>query len=217
MRGAFFPSEDLACRLGVYELQVQHKLKEMLGRGMTFYDVGANVGFHSLLGARRIGNQGHVYAFEPLAQNSKRLCELMRVNHVSNFTLIEAAVSNQVGSTEFFSGPSPAQASLSPSGRNSFSVRTTDLDTFASANRWPDLILMDIEGFEGMALQGATAILSSKRRPAWIVEVHNLNCRNECEELFQTTRHQVEVLMPVVPRKGLYPLHLLARPGISSE
>lgn len=68
--------------LGIYELHVQYAIRSMLNRGDVFYDVGANNGFLSLLAAKTVGPEGHVYAFEPLPENAQRLLKLMAENNI---------------------------------------------------------------------------------------------------------------------------------------
>ncbi len=59
--------------LGTYEPDLQAAIAELVKPGMRVYDVGANIGYISLLLARRVGETGHVYAFEALPANLERL------------------------------------------------------------------------------------------------------------------------------------------------
>jgi hypothetical protein len=66
----FYGTRDIAgYRLGTTEPLVQASLERHLVEGDVLYDVGANVGFFSLLGARLVGPRGTVVAFEPLPRN----------------------------------------------------------------------------------------------------------------------------------------------------
>jgi len=58
---------------GLHEPAVQRALAEQLRPGMTFWDVGAHVGFFTVLAARLVGEGGHVHAFEPVEENQRRL------------------------------------------------------------------------------------------------------------------------------------------------
>lgn len=60
---------NLGYAMGVSEPAVQAELERSLRPGMVFYDVGANVGFLTLIAARLVGDQGQVVAFEPLSAN----------------------------------------------------------------------------------------------------------------------------------------------------
>lgn len=135
--------------LGIYELHVQYAMLGVLRRGDVFYDVGANNGFLSLLAAKTVGLEGHVYAFEPLPDNAQRLVQLMSENHVENYTLLPEAVSEKPGTVKMFLGDSGSTPSLVQGCRgHSITVNATTLDEFALENRPPNLIKVDVEGAE---------------------------------------------------------------------
>lgn len=85
--------------LGIYELHVQYAILNTLTNGDVFYDVGAHFGFLSLLAAKIVGPEGHVYAFEPLPENAKRVLQLMAANNISNYTLIPTYTRGSLGKT----------------------------------------------------------------------------------------------------------------------
>src|SRR5918994_1204228 len=62
---------------GTNELPVQHAVEELLRKGDTFFDIGANVGFFSLLAARRVGTHGKVVAFEVVPEIATTLEALL--------------------------------------------------------------------------------------------------------------------------------------------
>lgn len=212
LRGHRFPVNDFPCRLGIYELHVQNALVACLAPGMTVYDIGANVGFHSLLAAKCVGVRGHVYAFEPLAENAEKLRELIGANQVSNLTLIESAVADHVGQAQFFSGQSHAKASLADSsGGRSVHVATTTLDAFVCQHPAPQFILMDIEGFEATVLRASSALVNSSVPPMWLIEVHSEDSHHQCDSLLRSANYHTELLLPRIPRAGVFPVHLLAK------
>src|ERR1700722_4730533 len=77
---------------GEGEEATQGALADRLLPGMVFYDVGANVGFFSLLGAKMVGPSGKVFSFEPDAQVAARLREHVAKNEFANVTVTEAGV-----------------------------------------------------------------------------------------------------------------------------
>src|SRR6267142_6701409 len=97
-RGLLFelnPRWETATWDGSYELEIQWVLQERLKPGSVFYDVGANLGFYSLLAARQ-GAQ--VFAFEPDAQNAESLERHARLNSLSaKIEVIHAAVFSTSG------------------------------------------------------------------------------------------------------------------------
>ena len=77
------------------------------------FDIGAHVGFYTLLSSILVGPNGHVYAFEPLPRNLKYLKEHLRINKITNVHVFELAVSNLSGEGQFFEGPNSSMGRLS--------------------------------------------------------------------------------------------------------
>ena len=91
--GAYNPDTSL----GTYEIPVQEVLSQYLKPGSIFYDIGANVGFFTILGAKIVNSSGKVYAFEPEAKNAATLRRNAKQNNFDNVTVIEKAVSKTTG------------------------------------------------------------------------------------------------------------------------
>ncbi len=142
-------------------------------RGGVVYDLGANAGFYAMIAARQVGPEGAVYAFEPTPALAERIRENAALNGFENVHVIEAAVSDADGVVRFgVAGPLSVKNSLqSAASGPSIEVRTLRLDTFCKTHPHPSLLLMDIEGAELAALQGARQMLASSR-PVVMVEVH---------------------------------------------
>jgi FkbM family methyltransferase len=210
-RGCIFAGADLPYRLGIYEIHVQHALARVLKRGAVFYDLGANVGFYSLLGSKLVGDGGVVIAFEPSADNGLALRSLCAANGVRNVQLISEAVTAVDGEARFAVGTNHAQNHLANGQQaGSLKVRTLTLDRFTKIHPAPQVVLMDIEGAEFDALRGARNMLSLPNAPAWIIEVHNPDTDSQITELFATSGYGLTTLLPPVLRAGRYPIHLLA-------
>ena len=91
--GAYNP--DTA--IGTYEMPVQEILSQYLKPGDIFYDLGANVGFFTILAAKILSPAGKVYAFEPEAENAATLRRNVELNNFAHITVIEKAVSKTTG------------------------------------------------------------------------------------------------------------------------
>lgn len=176
-----FCEADFEFVLGRYEPEVTAALHLHCRPGMTVFDIGASAGHHTVLLSRLCGPSGHVHAFEPLPENVACLLETLRINNLQNVTVHQLAVSGTEGEAEFrFSGVFDGFACLAQGGHGrsggqataSISVRTIDLDTFCGKYAIPrvDLIKMDIEGAEMLALRGMTRVLHT-HRPVLIVEL----------------------------------------------
>jgi FkbM family methyltransferase len=167
--------------LGTYEFELQQAIEELSKPGQIIYDIGANVGFISLLFARRTGPNGHVYAFEALPENINRLRQNIEINgYQDRVSVIHAAVQDHSGQAEFLIGPSDAMGKVQGSaGRNTLEyknmvqVEGISIDEFIEnmGNPIPDVIKMDIEGGEVLALPGMEKLLRDGR-PLLLIELH---------------------------------------------
>ena len=161
---------------GDYEQAVQMAIVSRLKPGMTFFDVGANAGFFSLLGATLVGQYGKVIAFEPHPVTAKQLRKQMAVNLVNNVSVVQAAVCDRVGTDYLSNDTYSVMASLDRGriARDSLLVNTTTLDHELASRRVPvpDLLKIDVEGAEIEVLRGAKDIIT-QQRPTLLVEVHS--------------------------------------------
>jgi FkbM family methyltransferase len=204
----------LAQTLGVYELHMQRVLLENLGRGAVFYDVGANNGYITLLGAQIVGESGFVYAFEPVPDNQKAIARVLEENHLINARLQPEAVSHQTGSAELRLGTGSAATPslLERDGVNAaevLQVATLALDDFVETNRWPNLIKVDVEGAETLVVQGATHLMSAPHAPVWLIEVHDAQKDEQVSGVLREHGYDVQPLGRM--RVDEYPCHILAR------
>lgn len=167
--------------LGTYELEVQSAVLDFVKPGMVVYDVGANIGYISLLLAKTVTQTGHVYAFEVLPQNIARLRANLAANQFEQLvSVVPTAVVDEARQVHFLIGPSTGMGKVEGSaGRDgvgysrSFDVPGLSLDDFVyrQGNPVPQVIKMDIEGGEVMALPGMAEVLS-KVHPLLLLELH---------------------------------------------
>ena len=87
--------------LGTYELEKQVVMKRVVKPGTTVFDIGANAGFYTLFFSHLMGDQGQVWAFEPLPENGHNILRHIRLNRLRNVTLLQAAVSDRIGAVGF--------------------------------------------------------------------------------------------------------------------
>jgi FkbM family methyltransferase len=154
-------SSTNGCWLGTYERHMQRLFRERIRAGATVFDVGANVGFFTLLASKLAGASGRVYAFEPLPRNLQFLDRHLRLNDVANVHVEPAAIAAASGEAHFRIAPHASMGGLHESG--DLRVVTASLDDLIASGRVarPDFIKMDIEGAESDALRGATQLLAS--------------------------------------------------------
>jgi len=145
--------------------------------GSVTYDVGANYGIHTLLMARLVGRDGHVYAFEPVPEIFSCLKENITMNGFSNVTWLEFAADSQIRNHPFFRGHHAGAGALAGEGDvvgKGLIVKTITLDAFVFErnNCPPDFIKIDVEGAESRVLRGAERILKTLQ-PVLLVDLHN--------------------------------------------
>ncbi len=166
--------------LGTYEPELQQAVRDWLPKGSVVYDVGANVGYISLLLAQAAGDAGQVFAFEPLPANLERLAANLRLNPWAHVTCVAGAVVDRPGPVRFLAHASGAMGKAAGSaGRadqsypDEIEVPGLTLDEFAYAGGHPvpQVIKMDIEGGEVLALQGMRRLLA-EARPLLLLELH---------------------------------------------
>lgn len=168
--------------LGNHEPEVQELLETVLRPGMTYYDVGANVGFFAMIAARLLGSSGHVVCFEPLPENARQIEYNARLNGFSNIAVRCEALGGSNRSDVFNTSVEPTWGMLSTvgkppeqaSGQITVEVRTLDSLCGGGGLPRPDLIKMDVEGAEAEALTGALATLGAAR-PILVIELHRTN------------------------------------------
>jgi FkbM family methyltransferase len=175
--------------LGTYEMELQQAIADRVKTGMVVYDLGANIGYVSLLLARAVGPTGIVFAFEALPANQERLAENLKLNSNKNIKLISKAVADKSGSTPFLVHSSGGMGKLSESDSDhtdTINVEAVSLDEFAflGSNSPPQLIKMDIEGGEVLALRGMRRLLK-EARPVLLIELHG---KQAAEAAWQTLR-----------------------------
>lgn len=169
---------------GEYEQAELDAFESTLTAGGTLIDVGANVGIHSVLGARTLGRMGKVFAVEPnvdtlifLRSNLGRLNE-----NDADVTIVSKALSNFVGESSWESTKYQGTSHLV--GRNTevsqgnlVTVEVTTLDELSASlplDASPLFIKIDVEGFEPYVLEGARQLILT-RKPRLLIEISGRN------------------------------------------
>lgn len=159
--------------MGAYEEEMQDALSRLLKPEFVCYDLGASIGYFSLMMAHRARQ---VFAFEPASHAREQVFRNADANGFKNITVVPSPVSD-TKRTVTFSLTDVAYGSCIREGRvdtrwKSIELETVVLDEFASVNPMPDLMKIDIEGEEGRALAGAQNILRTKK-PLICCEIHH--------------------------------------------
>ncbi len=164
---------------GQTELDVQNALVRLLRPGSVFFDIGANIGFFTILGARLVGTSGTVVAFEPHPENSESLRRNIELNQLSNVMVVEQAVSDATGD-RVLDARHTATASLVPGsargGEGLVRVEATSLDAYLGLrpDLSPDVVKIDAEGHEVEIVDGMRETLR-RSEPILVCEMHGRN------------------------------------------
>ncbi len=167
--------------LGTYEPELTAAMTELVLPEKVAYDLGANIGYISLLLAQAVGEKGRVYAFEALPANIERLRANISLNELGQrIEVVEGAVGDTTAPVAFLVGPSGGTGKAQGSaGRQELDYRQTilvqgivlDEFVYTAGNPPPQVVKMDIEGGEVLALPGMRRILT-EARPLIFLELH---------------------------------------------
>jgi FkbM family methyltransferase len=158
---------------GEYESETSLVIQRLLKHGDTMIDVGANIGYFTILGARTVGVQGHVVAFEPMPHVRERLERNIALNRLTNIAVRSDALSDTPGRSTFYAGPADdtGLASLRPlDGSTEVEVMRARFDDIWNPSDRVALVKIDVEGAEMAAIAGMSECLT-RDAPHVVLEV----------------------------------------------
>jgi FkbM family methyltransferase len=139
----------------------------------VFCDIGAHIGFTSLIASRLVGPSGRVEAFEPSPSNRQRLVRSIELNGSSNVAVHREAIAGQAGTRPFrLHEMSPMSGLVDGRDDSTIEISCTTLDHLGQRLPSPDLIKIDTEGSELEVLRGGQQLLATTR-PRLIIEFTN--------------------------------------------
>ncbi len=182
--GRFFvdPASHLGFSLlkyGEYEPEMYRVLTSFLREGSVFIDLGANEGYFTVIASRLVGPSGKVFSIEPQRRLKPIFQRNLELNDVHNVTLIEEAISDQIGRAEIHISPSTNTGATGlvlgykyPVPRET--VETTTLEEVFNQQEIDrcDLIKIDIEGFEYEAILGSSEIFGQQKMRRIVLQLH---------------------------------------------
>jgi len=226
-----FGESALTRAVSTLERDVEETILAHLHAGDVFYDVGANIGWYSMLAARAVGPSGGVLAFEPSVLNAAYVQQNAAVNHFANVTVICAALTDRDGWVSFldkgnmqsrldkddFDAQAERRARKDQKVKGNRPVPATTLDSWLAQTGQPPptLVKIDVEGGELGALRGMAQTLE-QHGPTLVIELHNTAL--VVADFLDTVgyRHApIEVDVPTRHAPGQ--AHVLARPADRSD
>lgn len=191
-----------------YEPHMAHAIREYLPHGGVFYDVGAHIGLWSLYAAAVAGAGGRVVSFEPseaftlLQRNTRRVAHVERhrvavgersdevVFHGQGLATSGSLIRSVTELNRTYSPEVPIEAAT---------VRLETLDVLADGGRDPDLIKVDVEGYEAHVLAGARRLID-RASPTWLIEIHPPQLRRSgsaeqaCIDILERSGYAIDVI-----------------------
>lgn len=204
----------LTFNLGLWENSKQVLMKKYVAMGMVAYDLGAYHGYFTLVLSRLVGEKGFVYSFEPAKENFEHLRKLVTFNKLSNVKLHQKAIGEKDGKAYLkFDESYPMGSCISNAPVGNYKVDIISLDSFIlkNLNKKPDIVKMDIEGFEFKALKGMDKIINLYH-PILFIDIHRRIGENECSctTFLEKRGYKLKVLFTKVFKDGNYQSDLLA-------
>jgi FkbM family methyltransferase len=173
-------TDYLRCQLFRLDRHLIDGLLQHAQKGDVFWDVGANFGLYSICAARKVGNEGHIYSFDPIPWCCERIKQNAEINQIKNIKVLDVALSDQSARFTIQDGSSPVTGTcrLEPQtdqGNESLPQvqAMSGAEVLASGRaQQPNVIKIDVEGHEIQVLKGLTEILASPNCRALLVEIH---------------------------------------------
>jgi FkbM family methyltransferase len=203
----------------VYEANVSTELHKILAPGMVCVDIGANIGFFTMLCASRVGGTGKVIAFEPNPENVELIHRSIDANGFRHVTVHQVAVADREDEFHLdwhvntMHSNTAVQAASSPTSMRTDSgeavkVRSVVIDHVLENESRVDVVKIDVDGWEARVLRGM-ATLVERHRPVLFTEF--------CPDLLEgISKVRPEAYLEELQRFG-YVLYWLPLPGERSK
>ncbi len=209
-----FPNDGVA-RLTYYfdyhEPEIFRFLDKYLKPGMTFIDVGANIGVYTLFAGKRVGLKGKVIAFEPQPETFNRLIENIELNRLTNIVAKQVAVGETSGKVEIVKHTDTSKSytriirptiDQGSQDLSIYAINMISLDKYLCSHQFVkiDYLKIDVEGFELNVLKGAKHILE-KLIPS-IIEVELI------DEFQKRCGNSIKMVLNFLSNLGYHFFHL---------
>lgn len=195
---------------GIREIKQTNFFKKLLKPNMTVLDIGANIGYFALIEAEVVGPNGKVYAIEPIPQSYNLLKKNIKLNNYEKiFKTYPIAIGEKKGNaivkqTKKLNWSTILNNNLSKVDKK-IKVKKQTVDSFLKNKKKPDVIRMDVEGYELEIFKGMRKTLSSKKPMILFIEFHPMYLHDRINEL--------KSLIKKIQSKGFKPIKLTDTSG----
>lgn len=164
------PNDQILSRSIVYdkiwELETTKLIKKIIHEGDVGIDLGANIGYFTILMANLVGTSGKIFSFEPAPQNFEILQKNIKQNHLENVISEQSAIGDIDGKIKLYlSNTNAGWHKVFPTQFVDYEVSDKNIDVKICSldkefiDKKIDFIKMDVEGYEWNAIQGGKKIL----------------------------------------------------------
>lgn len=171
-------------RKGIHGYSVTSCFYNELKKGMIVFDIGANIGYYSLLASKIINSNSKVFAFEPNERTITLLQKNKEINAYSNIVIIPKAISNTKGIGRLYlDRDSSVDDKIIDTNekRKTINIELTTVDEFIEESKiLPDFIKIDVQGAEYLVFEGMKKLLHSKH-PLKIIS--EFSARHESDKM----------------------------------
>jgi FkbM family methyltransferase len=196
--------------MGIREELFTRTLQDTLQEGDCVLCIGANIGYYSLMEARLVGPRGKVYAIEPVPHNMKLLEDSIRLNNYGNIETFQLAMGQSDSMAKLYLSDHPNWSSFYPPRkvRRKIDIEVTSVDSFLKGKRLPDLIRMDVEGYEYEIIIGMSGLLASGIPLRLFVEFHpDIMGRPRTAAFLDILKQHRFQLKKLILEPNIYPPH----------
>jgi FkbM family methyltransferase len=178
---------------GTYEPVQSEAFQRLINPGSVVFDVGAHVGYYTVLSSDLAGPRGRVIAFEPLPANLKYLRRHVRMNGCDNVRILTNCVGEGSAIARFDDSHGTGVGHLASEGTLEVQVRSLDEMVESGELPVPQFIKIDVEGAELLVLSGAERLLR-RHRPTVVLSTHSDDLDCACLERLSEFGYEVEHL-----------------------
>ena len=166
---------------GLWEPDVTDWLRRTLKPGQVFVDIGANIGYFTLMGSRLVGERGRVFAVEPHPRLAELLTRNVNLNNLQNVTTLNRAAWSETATLKFHQrlhyAANSSMGSVGPVGLEQLGdseevveVQAMELDELLTGGSHIDVVKVDVEGAEYRAFTGMRRILDANPKISILFE-----------------------------------------------
>lgn len=176
---------------GTYEPKNVEAIQKTVRKDDVAYDVGAHVGYFSVLMGDIVGEDGKVIAFEPRGLNLAYLQKHVAVNKCENIEIVSKAVGDHTGHAKLETRTGSGTGYISETGDEDVEITSIDQLVESGALPPPTFLKIDVEGGEMAVLRGAKNVIG-KQRPRMILATHGDEIDAECRALLKEWNYEMQ-------------------------